>query len=172
MVREMATGAVFMTVFGLAWMLWGIWLLRLPARLSLVLSVAVIVVAASLLAVEAPRLSAPATAGAQIRWHDLRSRFVLINVLQYTAIAVAFGVCLRRRRPDLLAVAISLIVGAHFIPLAALFGFVPYYAVALAIILLDLGSLILLAPPAREATCSLGTGCILWLSSLFVLLRS
>ena len=172
MVREMATAAVFMTAFGLVWMLWGIRLLKLPPRLSIVLSIAFIVIAASLFSVEIPRLFQPATAGSQLYWRHLRFRFVLIDGMQFAAVAVAVGVCQRLRRPDLLAVAISLIVGVHFIPLASLFGFAPYYAVATAIIVLDLGSLILLASPVREATCSLGTGSILWLSSVFVLLRS
>jgi hypothetical protein len=172
MVREMATGAVFMTVFGLIWVVWGIRLLRLPVRLSLALYIAAMVIAASLFAVEIPRLYQPSTAAEQIHWHDLRSRFVLINVLQYTGIAVAVGVCLRLRRRDLLPPALSLIVGVHFIPLAGLFGFPPFYAVAAAITLLDLGAMLLLTSPAREATCALGTGCVVWLSSLFVLLRS
>ena len=168
--REMVTGAVFMTAFGLAWLPWGIRLLKLPGRMSLGLYIAVIVVAASRFAVEAPRLSEPSTAAAQIHWRALRSRFLLINALQYTAIAMAVRVCLRLRRRGLLAPAISLIVGVHFIPLAGLFGFAPYYAVAAAMILLNFGALILLASPARETTCALGTGCILWLSSVFALL--
>ena len=171
MMRGMATGAIFMTLFGVVWMLWGIRLLRLPARLSLALTMAAIVVAGSLLAVELARLAQPSTAGGQIRWHDVRSRFVLIDLLQFAAITVAVSVCLRWRRRDLLPIAISILVGIHFIPLADLFGFSPYYAVAAALILLNLCAL-MLRSPVREATCCFGTGCILWLSSIFVLLRS
>src|SRR5205807_1723597 len=71
MVREMATGAVFMTAFGLVWLLWGIWLLKLPPRLSLTLYIAAVVIATSLLSLEIPRLFEPSTAAAQIHWHHL-----------------------------------------------------------------------------------------------------
>jgi hypothetical protein len=171
MVREMATGAVFMTAFGLAWMVWSIWLLKFPARLSIALYLAAIVIAAGLFAEEVPLLHEPSTAAAQIHWHDLRSRFLLINFVQYIAIAGAIAICLRWRRRDLMPIAISLIIGLHFIPLAGLFGFPPYYAVAAGVLALDLSALFLKSP-AREVTCCLGTGCILWLSALFVLLRA
>ncbi|MBZ5629417.1 MAG: hypothetical protein LAO06_11195 [Acidobacteriia bacterium] len=171
MIWGMATGAIFMTVFGVVWMLWGIRLLRLPARLTLALSLAAIVVAASLLAAELTRWAQPSTAGEQIRWHNVRPRFLLIDLLQFAAISLAVSLCFRWRRRDLVPVAISLIVGVHFIPLAGLFGFSPYYAVAAAMILLNLCAL-MLHSPVREVTCCIGTGCILWLASIFVLLPS
>ncbi len=79
--------------------------------------------------------------------------WVTLNILQHFALENYF------------ACAIAVIVGIHFLPLARVFVFRPYYAVAVCMIAVALISLAL-SFPLRVIVVTLGTGAILWLTCL------
>jgi hypothetical protein len=113
----MNAGFAFLAGFGTVWLLSGLATSALRPLAKWVSAVLVIAVAAMLMGFQPDRPLNP-PAGAANPWEHGRNRFLVINVLQYAAIAVAVTVALRRRRADLIIVSISAIVGVHFLLLA------------------------------------------------------
>jgi hypothetical protein len=73
---------------------------------------------------------------------------------------------------DLLALGISLVVGAHFIPLARLFRFPLYCVTAIAILVCDFVSLAIFKADAITVAVGIATGAILWMTSIYALARA
>lgn len=111
------SGVGFLALFGLGW-----WLLATGAFGGAVQMVAVgagCVVAVGLML--AARRILPASAGGPLP-ADRRRRFNQINGLQWLVIIVIAVVCSRAGVPVLIPPLIALVVGLHFLPLAAVFG--------------------------------------------------
>ena len=77
--------------------------------------------------------------------------FGIVTTLEFVlvfALAFALG---RLGRPDLIFQVVALVVGLHFIPLAAIFHGPIYYGTAAAIILVALGAFVFHNPALRQA---------------------
>ncbi|MFI1186946.1 hypothetical protein [Streptomyces californicus] len=111
------SGVGFLALFGLGW-----WLLATSAFGGAVRVVAVgagCLVAVGLML--AARRLLPASAGGPFP-ADRRRRFNQINGVQWLVIIVIAVVCSRAEAPVLIPPLVALVVGLHFLPLAAVFG--------------------------------------------------
>jgi hypothetical protein len=99
-----------------------------------------------------------------------QKRFRLISMAEGAGCGIVVFLALTFHRLDLLAAAIGLVVGLHFLPLAQLFHFPAYYAAGIAIVLCDLLSLILLNHDAITLAAGIATGSVLWITALYALL--
>ncbi|CAH9419101.1 hypothetical protein AMK14_30130 [Streptomyces sp. TSRI0445] len=111
------SGVGFLALFGLGW-----WLLATSALDGAARPIAVgggCMVTVGLML--AARRCLPASAGAPFP-ADRRRRFNQINGLQWLVIIVIAVVCSRAGVPVLIPPLVALVVGLHFLPLAAVFG--------------------------------------------------
>ncbi|MCC3376284.1 hypothetical protein [Cohnella sp. REN36] len=131
-IRGTASGVFFMAVFGTLWAYTGIMGLRHPA--SQLLLIAAVIVGASLIAggvglVRASR-KLPVqemSAGDRRGRKSVRFWFNIVFAAEGAAIGLATAVCYATERLELVPVVVVAIVGAHFFPLAPLFGVGLYY---------------------------------------------
>ncbi|SCF00057.1 hypothetical protein [Micromonospora mirobrigensis] len=118
-------GVLTMIVYGLAWLVAGVTGLPVPTGVRLALSLVGVVTAGAVL-IAGGRLRARGPGRSRrVRPHSMRW-FHLVNVAQTVAILVAVLALLRAGAPGLIVVAVCLVVGAHFLPLARIFD-VPGY---------------------------------------------
>ncbi|APS21066.1 hypothetical protein TK78_20650 [Streptomyces sp. Tue 6075] len=111
------SGVGFLALFGLGWWLLATSALGGAARLIAVGAGCLVTVGLML----AARRLLPASAGAPFP-ADRRRRFNQINGLQWLVIIVIAVVCSRAGVPVLIPPLVALVVGLHFLPLAAVFG--------------------------------------------------
>lgn len=110
------SGVGFFALFGLGW-----WLLATSAFGGTVRLVAVVAALRGHGGVDARRAPfLPASAGGPFP-ADRRRRFNRINGLQWLLIVAIAVVCSRAGAPVLIPPLVALVVGAHFLPLAAVF---------------------------------------------------
>ena len=83
--------------------------------------------------------------------------------------AVSFLVKLGRR--DLIAPAVAIIVGLHFLPLARWFPAPLYYLTGAMLVVIGMAGAVVQDLPSRILTVGIGAAAVLWLSSGLVLLR-
>ena len=111
-----------------------------------------------------------------VAWCRIRNRFLWITVVEWLLIAliVLFGV--RFHRPDLIWPGVSLVVSAHFMPLAKVFKLPLYHATALSGSLVSLIGLVLPASSITTAyrllIVSLGVGATMAITAGYAALRS
>ncbi len=96
-------------------------------------------------------------------WRRARRPFLVVFGAEILGVIVVANLAAYLGRLDLVLPGISLIVGAHFLPLARLFGRPRYVPVGLLIMALAIASL-LLREPSRDALVALGTATLLWAS--------
>ena len=176
----MVSGAAFFAVFGAAWLFAGVTFLENPQpiwHLALPLVAgAALLVWQSRVRKKLGREPAPGD-GAVQRW------FIVINVVQYAAIAVAVWLCIRLNRPDGIVPAISLIVGLHFVALSPVFrtSFHLFVGIVLCIwtlaVLAAIGAagvppVLASAPSAVSALIAFGNGVILIFCTVWFLSRA
>ncbi len=150
-IRGVASGVLFMAFFGTLWASIGIgglqgWGGRWPVIGAVLIWLGLLLGGISLL-LASRRLSNQVTeADAQ---HGKRTSiwFGLIFVTEGLFIGVASGICRAINRFDLFFPIMAIIVGIHFLPLAALFHVKSYYLVGALLCLLAL--ITLLAVPQR-----------------------
>ncbi len=166
--RGRAMGALVMGAFGSAWLLGGVAVAGLAT-----LAVLVMILAGSvgLVAFALWRLRRLGPAEAHPDNRRVSRRFLRINAAQWAAIAVAVVALNLLARTDLIAVVISLIVAAHFLPLARLFHRPLYYLTAAALLAVDIYAL---TRPvgSSEVPAMLGSGLILWVTAAIGLVES
>ncbi|MFD4346960.1 hypothetical protein ACFWQ6_19255 [Streptomyces coelicoflavus] len=110
------SGVGFLALFGLGW-----WLLATSAFDGTARLVEVVVGCAVALGLMlAARRFLPASAGGPFPT-DQRRRFNRINGLQWLLIVVIAVVCARAGSPVLIPALVAIVVGLHFLPLAAVF---------------------------------------------------
>ena len=76
------------------------------------------------------------------------------------------------RRPDWIAVGISLVVGLHFLPLGRIVGVARYYRVSSLIVLWDILTITAFKSWNLTASAAISTGLILWFNSIYAIVRS
>lgn len=130
-VRGLASGALIMTFFGTMWALGTAFRLSPLGRNVLfplvgVLTIALVVADVHLLRA-ARRVATVSLPVARSTEKDMGRRFALVSTLEIVSIIVASNVLAANNRDEFIPLAISLIVGVHFLPLAAVFQVPVYY---------------------------------------------
>lgn len=141
-------GVVTMIVYGLLWLIVGVTGLPVPTGVRLALGLAA-VVGAGVLLVAGRRLRARGPARVRrVRPHSMRW-FHLVNLAQTALIVAAVFGLLRAGSPGLIVVAVCLVVGLHFLPLARIFDVPGYWWT---------GALLILVAAAGATAYGLDTG--------------
>jgi uncharacterized membrane protein len=96
--------------------------------------------------------------------------FRVVLIAEALLIALAIVVLGRTGHPDLITVSIALIVGLHFVPLAAIFRVPLYYTTGIVMTTWTVICLVFLQSLSRTISVAMGCGLILWLTSLILLL--
>jgi hypothetical protein len=168
-------GAIITTAFGFIWLGWGFSVLRdLPAAIWVVyFSVTIALMAFAVIAVRRGRKMMKAQAGLRGNfWQKRRKPFGVVTSLE--VVGCIFVVMLANvfRRPDWMAVGISLVVGLHFLPLGRIFVFPSYYWVGSLIVVWDILTITALKSWNWTASAGIATGMILWATAIYALMRS
>jgi hypothetical protein len=164
----MATGAAFMFGFGIIWLLIG--LLRgrpSPAWLRLTLLCVGIALGAAIATLAARASSIPHNASSltaqQVAINrEIGRHFYMIFGVELAAIFVAVVVLNAIHYPDYILCGIALIVGVHFVPLAALFRMPLYYATGSLGCAIGLVGFFLADDRLRQKVVGLSFGLLLW----------
>ena len=168
-------GAVVFTFLGAFWAVESI--ANLPAApLWSYGLVAIVVVALGALAVRrfaSSRSLPPAADPVQASREGKRMGIVfgVVFTVEFALIAVAATVLDSTGHSLLIPVAVAFIVGAHFLPLAAVFKLPFYYVTGAVCMVCALASLLIVVEPVRLFALGLAIAAILWVSALVVLLR-
>lgn len=105
-------------------------------------------------------------------WQKRRQAFRIVTLLEVVGIIIVVMLANLFRRPDWLAVGISLVVGLHFLPLGRIFGTALYYWVGTLIVVWNILTLTALKSWNLTASVGIATGLILWAAAIYVLKRS
>ncbi|WP_244200627.1 hypothetical protein [Micromonospora arborensis] len=144
----LSMGIITMIVYGLLWLIVGVTGLPVPNGVRLALDLAAVVGAGALL-VTCRRLQARGPARVRrVHPHSMRW-FHLVNLAQTALILAAVFGLVRAGSPGLIVVAVCLVVGLHFLPLARIFDVPGYWWT---------GALLILVAAAGATAYELGTG--------------
>lgn len=167
--------AIITTTFGFIWLGWGAGVLgSLPTAIFVGYSgVAVALMALAVTAARRGRkmMSAQGASSSEF-WKKRRKAFGVVTVLEVVGCVIVVMLANVFRRPDLIAVGISLVVGLHFIPLGRIFGAASYYWVGSLIVVWDILTITALKSWNSTASAAIATGVILWATAIYVLARS
>ncbi len=170
----MTTGAVFMFVFGVVWLLLGLFRGRpSPAWLRVSLLIIAIALGGSIaiLSVRASRIPRDATplSDQQIATNrQIALHFYVIFGIELAAIFLAAAVLSAIHYPDYILSGIALIVGVHFFPLAALFKAPLYYGTALVGCAIGLIGFFVEDAGLRQKIVGLSFGLLLWVTAAWI----
>lgn len=168
--RGKAIGTLVMTGFGVWWVFAAMSSVN-GLALWIYIVVAIIPAALAGLAIfhlfRLPNLpgNLSATAGKMSR------NFRIVLIAEVVLIVLAIVVLGRSGHPDLTTASIAIIVGLHFLPLAAIFRVPLYYTTGVMMTTWTIICLIFLHPLSRTISVSIGCGLVLWLTSLILLLE-
>lgn len=102
-----------------------------------------------------------------------RGRIVgIASAAEGATIFAAVTVLVKLGRRDLIAPAVAIIVGLHFLPLARWFPAPIYYLTAALLVGVGMAGAVVQDLPARILTIGIGAAAVLWLSCGVVLLRA
>jgi len=167
--------AVITVSFGFIWMGWGFSALPTfrPYEWAVLYAGTVVLLVFAIRGVRRGRKQLKAL-GADRRayWAKRGRKFGIITALEVVGCGIVVALAVGFHRMDLIAVGISAVVGAHFLPLAGLFDFPVYYVTGVTIILCDLVSLSRFHGDAITAMSGIVTGAILWLTGIYALALS
>jgi hypothetical protein len=102
----------------------------------------------------------------------MRKRFIVVLIVEFTAIAILSTVAYASHRPELAPVLASIVVGLHFIPLGKIFRQSRYYFWGIAIALWCGVCAFLFRSNTLVAWSNIGTGILLWANCANGLLRA
>ncbi|HEX5433710.1 MAG TPA: hypothetical protein VFY05_05700 [Candidatus Angelobacter sp.] len=157
---------IVLSFFAVIW--WIVGASQLP-RGSVLISAIGIVISGVFVAFDRRRGVQPATREERKR----RGRIVgIASGVEGVAIVAAVNVLVRMGRRDLIAPAVAIIVGLHFLPLARWLPARIYYLTAALLVAVGLGGALVQAGPVRILAVGMGAAAILWLSCAVVLLRA
>lgn len=180
LIQGYMSGALLLTFFGALWALLTMSAFTAQQR---VLLVAVVVIVASMLAYAAIRLlraaqhlPQPVAPDASAQGRTVGKWYALIVGSEFVAIALASILLGRAHDDQLIPLVVALIVGIHFLPLAALFHVPVYYLTGVCMIVLAGCGLIGLffdltlgGPYVWSMVIGLGNTLILWSTTLYLL---
>ncbi len=102
----------------------------------------------------------------------MRKQFLVVVILEFTAIAILSRIAYRIHRPDLAPVLAAIVVGLHFPPLGKIFRQARYYFWGIAIALWCVFCAFSFPPDRLVAWSNIGTGILLWACCAHGLLRA
>ena len=102
----------------------------------------------------------------------MSKQFIVVVVLEFTAIAILGAIAYASHRPDLAPVLAAAVVGLHFLPLGKIFRQGRYYFWGTAITLWCVFCAILFRSNSLVAWNNIGTGVLLWANCAHGLLRA
>jgi hypothetical protein len=167
--------AIVTTAFGFIWLGWGLSVVTsLPPDVWVgYFSVAAALIAFALTAVWRGRKMMKALGSPRGDfWQKRRKAFRIVILLEVVGCIIVVILANVFRRPDWIAVGISLVVGLHLLPLGKIFGFASCYLVGTLIVICDVLSVTALRSWNLTASASIATGVILWGAAIYVLVRS
>jgi hypothetical protein len=170
----MTTGAVVMFGFGVLWLLLGLFRgARSPAWLRLSLLFMGIVLGASIatLAVRSSGLpldATPLTAQQVAINREIGRHFYLIFGAEVVAIFLVVAVLRIIHYPTYILCGIALIVGVHFVPLAALFKSPLFYGTGLGGCAIGLGGFFIADDGLRQKVVGISFGLLLWATAAWI----
>jgi hypothetical protein len=97
--------------------------------------------------------------------------FRIVLIAEVLLIVLAIVLLGRSGHPDLITASIALIVGLHFLPLAAIFRVPLYYTTGIVMTAWTVICLIFFQSLPRTINVAIGCGVVLWLTSLILLLE-
>lgn len=100
-------------------------------------------------------------------WQKRRKAFRIVTLLEVVGCIIVVVLANVFRRPDWVAVGISLVVGLHFLPLGRIFGVASYYWVGTLMVVWDILSMTALKLWNLTASAAIGTGLILWATAIW-----
>ncbi len=170
----MLIGAAVMFGFGIAWLLIGL----LRGRSSLLWPRLVLLFVGSVLAAalvnldlrvtHMPRETASIAPQQAATNREIDRHFYVIFGAELAAIFLAVAVLKLLRYSDYILSGIAFIVGAHFIPLAALFKAPVYYATGILGCLIGLAGFLVPDLALRQKIVGLSFGLVLWATSAWI----
>lgn len=170
-----AVAAMISASFGCGWLGWGFAAIPgLPGWIWLgYSSVATALVAIALAALRRGGRIVKAQPGAWSSfWQQRRRAYRLLTVVEALGCGIVVLMANLLRRPDWIAVGLSLVVGLHFLPLGRILGAASYYWVGSLIVVCDILTVTALKWWNPTATAGVGTGVVLWAGSVYALVQS
>jgi hypothetical protein len=161
--RGASIGATIVGGFGAVWLAMGMSAVGMPERvdIALVLPVfALIACLASAVRRRLPKLAGPESPEKK----QMMRAFVVVNVVQWVAIFGTVNLLRNFQLEGWIVSAIVLIVGAHFLPLARIFGARQHVVTGAALMVCAAVALVLPAS-VRDAVECVTAGLILWTSA-------
>jgi hypothetical protein len=165
-----AIGAIFLSLFGAVWL--AAWCLQpIPQHLGwLALIVAICLVMCALAVRQFRRNMIAYRAEAKLPTGKRSNRVLgIVNGVQWLCIFAAAALLQMFGQSQWFVVCVILIVGVHFIPLAAALQYPPYYFTAAALVALAALYPRLTASGPQSPLGLLGAGVILWVTALGLL---
>ncbi len=161
--RGASIGATIVGGFGAVWLAMGMSAAGIPERVAIALVLPVFVLIACLASAVRRRL--PKFAGPESpEKKQMMRAFVVVNVVQWVAIFGTVNLLRNFQLEGWIVSAIVLIVGAHFLPLARIFGARQHVVTGAALMLCAAVALVLPAS-MRDAVECVSAGLILWASA-------
>lgn len=167
--RGRAIGTLIMTGFG-AWWVFAAMNSINGLQLWVYIAAAIIPAAIAGLAISRLRRLPNLPGNASTATNQMGRNFRIVLMAEMLLIVVAIVALGRGGHPDLITVAIAVIVGLHFLPLAAIFRVPLYYTTGIVITAWTVICLIFLRSLSRTISVAIGCGLVLWLTSLILLL--
>ena len=180
LIQGYASGTLFLTFFGAIWALLTMSALTPQQRVFLIVMVVIVAgmlgYAAIKLLRAAQHLPQTGAPDASTQGRTVGKWYALIVVSEFVAIALASLVLGRAHDDQLIPLVVALIVGIHFLPLAALFHVPVYYLTGVCMVVLAGCGLIALffdltlgGPYVWSVVIGLGNTVILWSTTLYLL---
>jgi hypothetical protein len=168
-------GALVGGMFGMGWLGWGLGIAHAftPTVIILFDVFGILLLGFSIYFIRkgrSLRRNYPASSNAQSQ--RMRKRFIVVVVLEFTAIAILGRIAYAHHRPDLAPVLAAAVVGLHFLPLGKIFRQDRYYLWGIAITLWCGVCAILFRSNTLVAWNNIGTGVLLWANCAHGLLRA
>lgn len=116
------------------------------------------------------RRNYPALSGARLQ--TINKQFIVVVVLEFTAIVIVSTTAYVFHRPDLAPVLAAIVVGLHFLPLGKIFQQSRYYFWGIASALWCSAGAILFRSNTLVTWSNIGTGILLWGNCAHGLLRA
>ncbi|MCL6633859.1 MAG: hypothetical protein K6T63_14660 [Alicyclobacillus herbarius] len=180
-VRNIASGVFFMAFFSLMWSSWGTGSLNGLGKWLpwvIVYFVFIVLLAGAIVLMRRARHLNRATHEQMREWSGTGKWFGRIFAAEGVLVVISVAVCVVTHRPDLIAPAVSLVVGLHFFPLARIFHLKLYYWTGAVICLVAFIGFFLVPDTvilggyevqARPAFVGLSTALILWFIGGYIL---
>jgi hypothetical protein len=180
LIQGYASGALILTFFEAIWALLTMFGTTPRQRIILVVVVLLVTIPLAYSAImvlrEARQLPSVSSPEGEARGTNMAIGYGVVFASEFILIAVASILLSRVKRDELIPLVTALIVGLHFLPLAAIFHVPVYYVTGVAITVLAIVALLgmflgrtLGGPWAWAVVVGLGNAVILWLSAFYVL---